>query len=148
MKRGRLERKTELRRDGDGARRFANSRSALNREALPDQRRTVAQRKSRPTTPDPITPEVDAALRARSGGYCEARAVQDCSGYATHRHHRKLRRHGDHTLSNLLHVCTTCHDAIHGPLAASRQSYIRRWLLHAWDDPAAMPPIRGLASVT
>lgn len=123
-----MERRKPLRRDGPGARRFANSRSALNTRRKATTRRTA----------DPITPEVTDRLRARSGGYCEVRASVRCTGVASHRHHRKLRRHGNHTLENLLHVCTHCHEEIHGHPDVS---YARRWLLHSTDDPATMPVI-------
>lgn len=138
-----LERKKPMARDTPGARKFANQRSTLKRSAA-NRARTVVDRKPRPTPPDPITPAVRAAVAQRSGGRCEARAVRGCTGYGVHKHHRKLRRHGDHTIQNILDVCSICHDAIHGPLAASGVAYERRLLLHAWDDPADMPVIGGL----
>lgn len=134
------DRRKPLKRDGPGARKFANLRSEIKRQpVLPDRNRTVADRKPRRAAPDPVTPAVRAAVRDRSGGMCEARASSRCDGVACHVHHRQLRRHGNHTPTNLLHVCTACHDAIHGPLAASGVSYLRRWLLHTWEDPEEFP---------
>jgi hypothetical protein len=95
---------------------------------LPDKDRTVAARKPRKRAPDPITPAVTAALYERSGGHCEVRVEGVCTGWGTHRHHRLLRRHGDHTLANLLHVCTPCHDWVHGHPKAS---YAKGWLRRA-----------------
>jgi len=52
---------------------------------------------------------------------------------ATHRHHRKLRRHGDETPANILEVGVELHDAIHRNPALA---YEHGLLVHSWDDPA------------
>ena len=49
----------------------------------------------------------------RIDGPCRARIPERCAGMAAHRHHRKLRRHGDDRPVNLLEVCAPCHDFIH-----------------------------------
>ncbi len=44
-------------------------------------------------------------------GHCEAEFHPDCTGLAAHRHHLKLRRHGDSVVT--IGVCVFCHDLIH-----------------------------------
>lgn len=67
------------------------------------------------------------AVRARSGGRCEARTLE-CTGRAQHQHHRRLRSQGgDNTTYNLLDVCRACHDWIHGhPAEAAGRGFILR----------------------
>lgn len=68
-------------------------------------------RRRRPDIPS----KARKAVKARSGGWCEAQiAAAACSGRAHHMHHRRRRRFGDHTPENLLHVCWRCHRWIHG----------------------------------
>lgn len=68
-------------------------------------------------------------VRARSRGRCEAEASPNCSGRATHVHHRRMRsQRGSNDLGNLLDVCAWCHAWIH---ANPRISYDRGWLLRA-----------------
>jgi hypothetical protein len=76
------------------------------------------------------SPKTILAVRERSQLRCEACA----SARAAHVHHRKLRRFGDHTLINLLHVCLECHNTIH---ANPTDSYDRGLLVHSFvEDPA------------
>ena len=66
-----------------------------------------------------------------------------CWAPAPHLHHRKLRRHGDHTPSNAIAVCFTCHELIH-----RTADYETGFLLHSWDNPEETPvrlAIHGLA---
>lgn len=59
---------------------------------------------------------------------CEARVDGVCQGRAQHMHHIVLRsRGGSNDLSNLLAVCSACHDWIHGnPLKATELGLMRR----------------------
>lgn len=75
-----------------------------------------------------VPPKTALAVRQRSNLLCEACAA----ARAVHIHHRKLRRFGDHTLINLLHVCSDCHDSIHGN---PTDSYGRGLLVHSYHDP-------------
>lgn len=108
-------------------------RTPMKRTATPLRRSAAAR-----TAPkaDPVTPEIRALVLRRSGGYCEARAVRECSGTAQHIHHRKLRRFGDHRPVNLLHVCQVCHTAIH---ARPADSYAAGFLVRGTADPADVP---------
>lgn len=78
---------------------------------------------------DPITPETRAEVVARSGYWCEARyCVHEDGKYlrrATHMHHIRRRRHGDHSAANLLHVCAWCHDWIHRNVKEAKE---KGWL--------------------
>lgn len=96
-------------------------------------KRTPFRRK--PTT-DPITPLDRAIVLARSGGRCEWANLdmERCTNPAVHLHHKLLRRHGDHSPENLMHVCAAHHDWIHRNVAESYQlGYLRR-------QPATPPP--------
>lgn len=78
------------------------------------------------------------AVEARSRGMCEAETPL-CRGVAEAFHHRKLRRHGDHSVDNILHVCGlgACHTYVHEHVA---ESYERGWLLRSTDE---VTPYRG-----
>lgn len=94
-------------------------------------------------TADPGFPEpVRLAVRRRSGGRCEVQS-RVCTGKAVHLHHRKLRRHKDHSEANALHACRACHDHIH---ANPSKAYLMGWLVHEWLDPADVPVKRGATS--
>lgn len=76
-------------------------------------------------------------VRHRSAGRCEAGVASNCTGQATHVHHRQLRSQGGpNTLDNLLDVCVHCHGVIHGNPAAS---YAAGLLVRRGDDPEAVP---------
>lgn len=51
--------------------------------------------------------------------HCQAEFHPDCTGIAVHRHHLKLRRHGDDTT---IGVCVFCHDLIHREPSRARES--------------------------
>jgi len=89
---------------------------------------------------DPVTPTAKAEVLTRSRGYCEARAAADCTGHFEHRHHRQLRRHGDHRAVNLLGVCHRCHGYIHAHPAIS---YVMGWLVKGHEDPADIRFVLG-----
>jgi len=56
-----------------------------------------------------------------------------CGTKAVHLHHRKLRRHGDHSQANLVPLCFRCHDWAH---ANPAEAYETGWLVRSFDDPA------------
>jgi hypothetical protein len=97
-------------------------------------RRSPQRGQRRPPKPG-FTDEVKAAVRRRSRGICEIRH-DGCTGRASHFHHRKLRGHGDHSEANCLHLCAVGHAEVHADPAVS---YLLGWLVHSWDDPAAVP---------
>lgn len=68
---------------------------------------------------------------------CAARVQAICAGIADHRHHRQLRRFGDHSNSNLLPVCFACHEHIH-----RNPAWARSWglLVSSWEMPAEIQP--------
>lgn len=98
--------------------------------------RSRIQKKARPNG---FPERTRLAVRRRSGGRCEA-GSKHCSGPAAHLHHRKLRRHKDHSVVNALHVCRACHEHIH---ANPGVAYLMGWLVHEWADPAQVPAKRG-----
>lgn len=86
--------------------------------------------------------QVRMFVRRRSGGRCEV-ASRHCTGDASHFHHRKLRRHKDHSSANCLYVCAPCHRYIHDQMGEA--AYLMGWLVHSWDDPAVVPVKHGSA---
>lgn len=104
----------------------------MKRTAL--ARRTPLRRavKRAVRTTDPIPRKERKAVEKRSGGWCEL----GCRHRATHMHHRKLRRHGDHRAVNLIHVCAEHHHIIH---ASPDHSMRLGWLVPSWEDPALVP---------
>lgn len=83
------------------------------------------------------TAAVCAAVDSRAR-YCCERCGREVDGGS--RHHRKLRRFGDHSVANLVLLCgsgtTGCHGHVH---ANPKQSYLDGWLVHSWHEPAAVP---------
>lgn len=88
--------------------------------------------------PEPVR----LAVRLRSGGKCEVKS-RVCTGDAAHFHHRKLRRHKDHSAVNCLHACRADHDAIH---ANPTWAYEHGLLVRSHDDPAVTPVWPGCAA--
>jgi 5-methylcytosine-specific restriction endonuclease McrA len=97
-----------------------------------------------------IPAKVRAAVRARSGGRCEFRFWPGddldaplagdvrCRRRATEMHHRLPRsRGGAHTVENLVHLCSPCHDWIE----QNREEARHRGLL------IATPPYDPLAKL-
>lgn len=80
---------------------------------------------------DPITPEVRAEVLARDRGCVLARFEPDhiCWG-PLELHHRKLRRHGDHSADNLVTACSSAHRWIHEHPAVS---YAHGLLLRSYE---------------
>lgn len=62
------------------------------------------------------------------------------AGQMFSRHHRQLRRHGDHSAANLILLCgsgtTGCHGWVHANPALS---YEMGWLLKGWQTPEVEP---------
>lgn len=79
---------------------------------------------------DEITSRTREFVKRRSLEFCEA-ITDDCTYKAEEIHHIKLRRFGDHTPKNLLHVCKACHIYIHNNPS---KSYERGWLKHSWEE--------------
>ena len=89
--------------------------------------------------PQGFPEEVRMFVRRRSGGRCEV-GSSVCTTTAQHFHHRKLRRHKDHTSVNCLYSCSSCHAYIH---AHPTMSYLMGFLVHSWDEPGEIPVKRG-----
>jgi hypothetical protein len=78
-------------------------------------------------------------IAARSAGRCEIEGP-GCTGLGEHVHHRKMRSQGgDNSLACLVHACNHCHKRIH---EHPEESYANGWLLHFWQDPAAVVIVR------
>lgn len=92
------------------------NRSAPLRSRTPLRRRTPlrAQSAKRERL---IPPAAADAVKARSGGRCEAvglRSEGRCQNPGQHLHHRLMRSQGGaNTAANLLDVCAWCHHDIH-----------------------------------
>ena len=66
-------------------------------------------------------------VKKRAGGMCEARFSRECRGLGDHVHHKMMRSHGgSNDPSNLVLVCHSCHEDIHGFPA---KSYEAGWLV-------------------
>jgi hypothetical protein len=102
-------------------------RSPIRRKkALPPGARLRPKRKK-----DPITAATDALLLARSGGLCEI-----CRALAEHRHHRRLRRSGDHRVSNILMLCASHHSWAHTHVA---EAMGKGWIVSQQREPEQTP---------
>lgn len=112
-----LQRRTPLRRDTPGAKKFAAQRAPLARKSPRAPKRRV----------DPQLEAARAQVRVRSGGWCEARTPV-CTGRAAHVHHIAGRGFvGCHDPKLLLHVCRACHDRIHSfPTESYRHGWMQR----------------------
>ena len=98
--------------------------------------KTPVKRQTHKADP-PELRDAKKAVRARSGGYCEAR-LPGCTRQAEHAHHRKMRSQGgSHRTVNLLDVCLSCHDHIH--LVDVAGAYERGHLLHSWEIEGPLP---------
>jgi hypothetical protein len=100
------------------------------------------QRRARSGHLTPIPRHVVAAVRARSGGRCEAKAGRGCTGVGEHRHHRAGRGPGRDRPDLILDVCVPCHLAIH---ANPQRAYAAGWMLHR-NGPLPPPPATGVES--
>jgi hypothetical protein len=83
-----------------------------------------------------FAPATKQTVTERSGGVCERCGV----ARAVHLHHRLLRRFGDHSVANALHLCVFCHDAVH---SAAGLSYDCGWMIASGVDvdPASVPVV-------
>ena len=79
-------------------------------------------------------------VATRSQGWCEFTIPGICKRRASHMHHRKSRRYGDHSPANLVHICHACHDYAH---AHPVRSYTNGWLVHGVDEPMDVGWVRG-----
>lgn len=115
MKRSALTRRTPLARTGR-----LRSRSRVVKRG--DKTRDAYLRRRRAAQPFPAT--VRRSIEARSGGVCEWPA---CHTRATDLHHRLMRSQGgQHTASNVAHLCRRHHRHIHDHPA---ESYQTGWLI-------------------
>lgn len=71
--------------------------------------------------------EARPVVEQRSGGMCERCGA----ARATDKHHRQLRRHGDHKPANLVDLCRACHNWVHANVAAAR---LAGWILGSWQN--------------
>lgn len=86
--------------------------------------------------------DVKTRLYQRSGGRCEALLADQCTGWAEHAHHRKLRsRGGNDTVGNLTDICHRCHEYVHSSRGAVRAKDWG-WLVHSYADPTEVPLMR------
>lgn len=107
------------------------------KDPVPPTSTKTAPKASKSKADPPELRKSKQAVRARSGGYCEAR-LPGCTGRAEHAHHRKMRSQGgSHRTVNLLDVCLSCHDHIH--LVDVAGAYERGHLLHSWDNEGPLP---------
>lgn len=119
------------------------------REARPSKLPPAPAVEARPTD---FSSETRAALALRSGGRCEVQMPGCCGkrpGAKLQAHHRKRRRHGDHSLANAIHACMNCHTAL--PMAIHADivvAYKNGWLVREQLDPAATPWTRRGAPFT
>lgn len=102
------------------------------------QRRTAKPGQRRPPKPG-FSDDTKATIRARSRGRCEI-STDGCTQRAVHFHHRKLRRHGDHSVVNGLHVCSSCHDYAH---ANPDIAMTMGWIVASWLEPGEVRMLRG-----
>lgn len=73
------------------------------------------------------------AVYVRSGGRCEARCCEQCTGQGNQAHHVRRRSQGGiDDASNLLWVCSACHSEIHARPAWARERGLLAWQF----DPA------------
>lgn len=99
----------------------------------PLRRRTPLR--SRPT-PNEIPADVRAGVVARAGGRCERDGEPAPHG---HLHHRKSRRFRDHSPSNLLYLCASCHSVVHAYPAETVAGRPAGYVLPGHAEPAAEP---------
>lgn len=82
-------------------------------------------------TGDPMAASRPVVAR-RSRGVCERCGA----ARATDKHHRKLRRHGDHAPANLVDLCRDCHAWAHNHPALARAE---GFIVSSWENPRRMP---------
>jgi hypothetical protein len=86
----------------------------------------------------PMPPEVAEIVTERAQGMCEIMSRDTgCTGRAEHLHHRQLRSQGgEHTVENLIHICSTCHYWLHAHPAIA---YTNGWLVKSTKNPREIP---------
>lgn len=86
-----------------------------------------------------FTPATRRVILERDGSRC-VRCLRAVEGAPASIHHRKLRRHGDHSAANGIVLCGTgttgCHGWVH---AHPELAYAHGWMVHSWDDPESVP---------
>lgn len=93
--------------------------------------REVKTPPARMPKPDPVSAATRMLCRSRDHGVCVL-----CGSNATHLHHRQLRRHGNHSASNLLSLDGHCHTRVHGHVAWATEFGL---IVPSWAVPAEVP---------
>lgn len=85
-----------------------------------------------------VPPEVAEIVIERAMGMCEIMSRETgCNGRAEHLHHRRLRSQGgEHTVENLIHICSPCHTWLHAHPAIA---YTNGWLVKSTNNPREIP---------
>ena len=85
-----------------------------------------------------VPPEVAETVIERARGMCEIMSRDTgCTGRAEHLHHRQLRSQGgEHTVENLIHICSTCHYWLHAHPAIA---YTNGWMVKSTKNPREIP---------
>lgn len=78
---------------------------------------------------------VAKAVLDRSEGHCEVMNPFTCTGFGEHLHHRKISGR-EHTVENVVNVCSADHRWIH---ANPAESYRLGWLVKMNYDPGEVP---------
>lgn len=102
------------------------SLGARRPQHTPHKQRATAAAGGPPRQRNEVPRSSRDAVRARSGGQCEVRIGDVCTGRAMHQHHKEGRRTGGHEPSNLLDLCWPCHDFVHAHPAIS---YDHGWMV-------------------
>lgn len=140
MKRTELKRVTPLKASRSLARKTPlQAKTPLARSSTPLKRAPLVQKRVKPK----LTAMQKRPLVDRSGGFCEIRKADVCTGAATDVAHRigegSGGRHGqaavlNDRLSNTLHACRRCHEWCHANVS---EAEIGGWMLRNGDNPPA-----------
>ena len=80
-----------------------------------------------------VPKDVAEMIKTRSDGKCESMNFPICTGHAEYLHHRQLRSQGgEHTIPNLIAVCSPCHTWFHREVKAAQS---QGWIVRSVHDP-------------
>lgn len=89
-------------------------RTPLRRAANALARTPLAKRSTKQARRERLLAEASREAQNRANGLCEARWTPNCRVRGSQAHHvRRRSQGGSDSPSNLLWVCSPCHDAIH-----------------------------------